>query len=348
MGGAAPDNKLAFRAALSRILIAGLFLLLQPFVLPTLTDVRWVLAGYLTWCLVGQYLIWKDLGGEWRALIYGVFDLALISYLVHELGSVATAVVSLYIYLGVVNALVTTRRVALALAIAGSAGYALLLYLEWAEHLPHAPSAVMGTFDGIPGRPAIAAAVLVATLMIGTTAMVARLVEAIREHQLLLQELSLRDPLTQLYNRRHLMERVERELGRVRRGHPLALLLVDLDRFKIINDKHGHLQGDELLRRISAALQRATRETDVPGRFGGDEFVVVLPDTTAEQARGVAQRLIEDVRAVGAAYDGAAVTASVGLAIARDRDRALDVLERADAAAYRAKARGGDQLEESQ
>src|SRR5262249_10125157 len=141
---------------------------------------------------------------------------------------------------------------------------------------------------------------------LGSTSIVALLVRQVRrrEQELVeanarLEDLSQRDPLTELYNRRYLYERLDHELARVRRGHPLAVVMIDLDRFKAVNDAHGHLQGDRLLRDIAAAVASTTRVTDVPGRYGGDEFLIVLPDTDLERARTVAQRVAESVRTAG-------------------------------------------------
>jgi diguanylate cyclase (GGDEF)-like protein len=138
---------------------------------------------------------------------------------------------------------------------------------------------------------------------------------------------------------------LERELARSRRGHPLALLMIDLDNFKLVNDEHGHLRGDEVLMQIAGALERSTRFSDVAGRYGGDEFAVILPDTDVEQARRVAGRLVEGIREVGARVDAKKpVTASVGIAVAESNDDARSLHRRADEAAYRAKQRGGDRI----
>ena len=187
-------------------------------------------------------------------------------------------------------------------------------------------------------------------MSIALTALVGALVHqnARREDELVaanrkLQELSLRDPLTQLYNRRFLMERIEAEIARVRRGKALAVLMVDLDRFKRVNDETGHQRGDVLLQELSRALDGSVRETDVVGRYGGDEFVVVLSDTTAEEAEIVAARVVRGIREVGVGFDPERpVTASVGLAIARPDDDPRGLLQRADRASYAAKGRGGD------
>src|SRR5690606_19886099 len=105
-----------------------------------------------------------------------------------------------------------------------------------------------------------------------------------------LELLSQRDPLTDLYNRRHLVERLDQELRHVRRGRDVTFLMIDLDGFKRVNDLHGHLVGDAMLRRVAEAMRETMRETDVVGRWGGDELGVLLPDTALEEAAIAAQR----------------------------------------------------------
>lgn len=111
-----------------------------------------------------------------------------------------------------------------------------------------------------------------------------------------LQDLSRRDPLTGLYNHRHLGDVLRAELNRGKRlSLPLVLLYMDLDGFKVINDKAGHLVGDEILRRFSQALQRVARNTDICVRYGGDEFCVLLLDTERAGALEFEQRLLAEL-----------------------------------------------------
>jgi diguanylate cyclase (GGDEF)-like protein len=106
------------------------------------------------------------------------------------------------------------------------------------------------------------------------------------------------DPLTGLFNRRHLQEVLHREISRARRGsHPLSVILLDFDGFKRFNDAHGHLEGDRVLVAAASALKNALRQSDVVARYGGDEFVVVLPNTPGEVARKVARELSRAVPA---------------------------------------------------
>jgi diguanylate cyclase (GGDEF)-like protein len=161
-----------------------------------------------------------------------------------------------------------------------------------------------------------------------------------------LQELAVTDPLTGVYNRRQFYENLSAEFRRSRRyKRPLALLLIDIDHFKEVNDRHGHTVGDEVLRTIAQALQRELRSIDLLARFGGEEFVVLLPETTTEAAVTVAEKLRRRVadHVFGAA--GASLTISVGVAGLEDgMAREDDLVQSADQALYRAKERGRNRL----
>jgi len=177
---------------------------------------------------------------------------------------------------------------------------------------------------------------------------------SLRERQALLERLerlSQADGLTGLANRRHFDEYLAAELRRAERaGHPLALAMIDVDRFKAFNDRYGHLAGDDCLRRVAAALAgRARRPGDLAARYGGEEFVVVLPDLGAERALEWAEAARLAVRDLAIAHEDSeagAVTVSCGVAsVLPGRDVRPEVLiERADAALYRAKREGRNRV----
>ncbi len=149
-----------------------------------------------------------------------------------------------------------------------------------------------------------------------------------------LERLALHDPLTGLPNRRALSERLAIELASARRTREtVAFAIVDVDDFKRINDSRGHAGGDGALKRIAAAMRSATRETDFPARFGGDEFALVMPRTQHADATTVVQRLVDALRAAG-------LPCSVGVGFADGTGTAEELLSAADAAAYVVKARG--------
>jgi len=155
---------------------------------------------------------------------------------------------------------------------------------------------------------------------------------------------ALTDSLTQCFNRGHIIQVIEGELRRTRRTRsPLSVVMLDIDGFKTINDRVGHLGGDEILSSIGVRLKHVLRSSDVRGRFGGDEFLIVLPDTPAAGAAYVAEALRREIESLEVAIDGAIVrvTASVGVASAVLEE--LDpngLVGRADRALYAAKAAG--------
>ena len=148
------------------------------------------------------------------------------------------------------------------------------------------------------------------------------------------------DPLTQLKNRRFLFSQLGSLISGARRhGRPLAVAMVDLDRFKAINDVHGHMVGDAALVAAGEALRRALRAEDVLGRIGGEEFLALLPDTDEEAAAHAAERLRA---AVAAAVSPVPLTASVGYAVLHGDEAPDELVRRADEALYAAKAAGRD------
>ncbi len=155
------------------------------------------------------------------------------------------------------------------------------------------------------------------------------------------------DPLTGMPNRRCFFEQAERNLSMSRRyQHPLTVLTLDVDHFKHINDRHGHAVGDMALQAIASALPEGLRETDVAGRIGGEEFAVLLPETSEAEAQEIAERLRQNISAIGLSADGREIplTASFGLAVLDKEDRFSELLARADQALYQAKERGRNQV----
>lgn len=154
------------------------------------------------------------------------------------------------------------------------------------------------------------------------------------------------DPLTGLDNRRAALARLQVECQRAARGHaPPAVLALDLDYFKRINDRWGHATGDRVLIAVAAALRSELRAIDVAARYGGEEFLALLPETDIDGALQVAQRVRACIAAQRIALeDGSevSVTASLGVATLRPEESGENLLMRADAALYRAKAEGRD------
>lgn len=156
-----------------------------------------------------------------------------------------------------------------------------------------------------------------------------------------LEELSRKDPLTGLYNQRHFLEALRRELARAKRtGKPLSLLYFDIDHFKRINDRIGHLAGDEVLRAVSAAVSTLCRNYDLSCRYGGDEFCVALPDAGAAAALDFAARLMAHL---ADAPHGAQVSVGIAQSGPQDWLDPNELIHVADRRMYEAKAAGGAQ-----
>jgi diguanylate cyclase (GGDEF)-like protein len=165
------------------------------------------------------------------------------------------------------------------------------------------------------------------------------------------------DTVTGVFNRRYFQVRLDEELQRSRRHQiPLALLLIDVDDFKHVNDSHGHLAGDTVLRDIGEILRHSVRIFDVCARFGGEEFVIIMPGSSSDNARRIAERIrehIEAYRPSDRVLGALRVTVSIGLAVSSSGSTAGQLLERADRALYAAKHAGkncirGDEVTESE
>ena len=157
------------------------------------------------------------------------------------------------------------------------------------------------------------------------------------------------DALTGIPNRRYLFELGERELSRARRfGHPLSALMLDIDHFKAVNDTHGHAQGDRVMQALAQCCLQQIRDIDIVGRYGGEEFVILLIETDASGARSLAERIRASVAQIvlPTAQVPIRITASVGIAQLGEGDSDLDrLLGRADQALYAAKLAGRNRVE---
>jgi diguanylate cyclase (GGDEF)-like protein len=154
------------------------------------------------------------------------------------------------------------------------------------------------------------------------------------------------DALTGLPNRRSTYDALASMVARAQRGRTqLTVVMVDLDHFKRINDTYGHAAGDEVLRAVAATMRATLRDTDIIGRVGGEEFLILLPDAADQDARAVVERLRDSLRLIRTAHVESGVTASFGIAMWEPGDAAADTLtNRADHAMYRAKDAGRDRI----
>lgn len=158
-----------------------------------------------------------------------------------------------------------------------------------------------------------------------------------------LNSLALTDALTGLWNRRAFDAQLETSMmGAQRSKLPMALMLLDVDDFKKVNDRHGHLHGDDVLRHVAALLNRVKRAADVACRFGGEEFAILMPDTTIEGAQRLAQRIIDALHK--SPWENEVVTVSLGLAMSSQDCSSDELIDFADSALYRAKREGKDRM----
>ncbi|MEV0461029.1 GGDEF domain-containing protein [Catellatospora methionotrophica] len=176
-----------------------------------------------------------------------------------------------------------------------------------------------------------------------------QMADRIAERRAELTDLATLDALTGLPNRRFMRTSLTRELQRAMRdGTPLGLIIIDLDRFKAVNDEYGHLAGDEVLRRVGEVLRRELRSSDVAGRPGGEEFAVLLPDTGRAAAMGIAERLRAALAKETIIHRERTVTITASLGVVcfpEDGQDAELLVQRADDALYAAKRAGRDQVQ---
>ena len=177
-----------------------------------------------------------------------------------------------------------------------------------------------------------------------------RLMRQIAEARRKIETMAIIDELTGMFNRRHLLERFNQEFGRAQRlNKDLGCVMIDLDHFKDINDSYGHLAGDRVLKEAARLVAGSIRTYDIAGRYGGEEFLVILPDTSFEHARTLAERIRQALgenlsRQAGIPVSNP-VTASIGIASLSAEDRSVnDLLLRADNGLYKAKGEGRNKV----
>ena len=230
----------------------------------------------------------------------------------------------------------TSRRYAMAGALLGAGAPLGLLAMRWWR--AGFPPALSFFRDEVAGDPLlyayIAGAPVAAFVAFGIV------LGLLRER---VEALSLTDALTRLWNRRHFETQLEIEVHRARRYRtPLTLLILDLDRFKVVNDRFGHPEGDRVLRVIARMIRDSFRSTDIVCRYGGEEIAVITPNTTFVEALGLAERTRERISQTVMPLTGEPfrVTVSVGLATLGGEDDGNELTRKADTALYRAKAEG--------
>ena len=163
-----------------------------------------------------------------------------------------------------------------------------------------------------------------------------------------LEKLAITDGLTRLFNLRHFYKQLEIEIDRCNRyGHSLALLLLDIDHFKKCNDTYGHLEGDKVLIRLGQIIKVCLRTMDSAYRYGGEEFTIILPETTGKEANNVAERIsasVESERFSTEAGEDFSITISIGVTEYFKEEQLSTFIHRADQAMYKSKAKGRNRI----
>jgi len=167
--------------------------------------------------------------------------------------------------------------------------------------------------------------------------------EELEKEKKLLEKMAITDDLTQIFNRGHILSRLNDEIKRSERHHGnLSVVMIDIDRFKLINDIYGHQTGDKVLKQIADTLKKSLRETDMLGRYGGEEFLAVLPETDLNNAFYAAERMRKKICELQWKEADLHVTISCGIAEFKIKEKDFELLRRADNLLYKAKAEGRD------
>ena len=174
--------------------------------------------------------------------------------------------------------------------------------------------------------------------------LMSQLIKRLDDARQTIEKIAITDALTELFNRRHIMSRFEEEFEKFKRlKMNVSCIMIDIDHFKTVNDSYGHLTGDQVLKVLSARMRDIVRAYDIIGRYGGEEFLIIMPDTGLEDARGLAERIRTSVKeeTVG----NVAVTLSLGVVCVQESDRSVDdIIRRADENLYKAKKSGRDRI----
>ncbi|MDF2547753.1 MAG: diguanylate cyclase [Anaerosolibacter sp.] len=171
-----------------------------------------------------------------------------------------------------------------------------------------------------------------------------RLLQELKQKNLELEEMAKLDSLTRLYNHRYIYDRLEEEIQRSKRyHHDLSIVMIDIDKFKEVNDIYGHPTGDEVIVKVSNALKNICRSTDILGRYGGEEFLIILPETSLSQGIKLAERLRSQVSELTYSHPTLQVTISGGVA-SLENHSALELVKKADHLLYKAKSSGRNKI----
>ena len=157
-----------------------------------------------------------------------------------------------------------------------------------------------------------------------------------------LYEIAIRDEKTGLYNNKFFSSIFDMEFSSAKRGEKLSLLILDIDYFKKLNDKYGHFTGDKILKQVASIIEKQIRKSDTAARFGGEEFIILLPNTSAKKAKKVAERIRKKIKQDMKKYN---LTVSGGLTDFKKADTKSSMKQRADKALYQAKEKGRNNIQ---
>jgi diguanylate cyclase (GGDEF)-like protein len=339
---------LATAAGLSLILLRGLW---PPFMTLIVANLA-IMAGVLATRRGMQIFLSIPVTDREHAFLFGADAVLLTSFLLLVEGHSAVAVIGASVPIAWTllraaheshralrreGAIATAHVVATPLALLGLLFAVRAIAGVWMPSVAARPLHEANAFNGM---------VVLAFMLVGLMVNLVLALMVVGRLVTRLQHLSERDALTGLLNRRALAPLLQREAGRLRRyGETYAVLMIDIDYFKGVNDKHGHAAGDAVLCKLADVLRGAAREVDHIARLGGEEFCILLPHADLDGAMHLAERAHVAVRS--AAWDefDRPVTISVGVAVAQLPDEPPQaVLARADRALYRAKSAGRDQV----
>ena len=159
-----------------------------------------------------------------------------------------------------------------------------------------------------------------------------------------LEQMTNHDNLTSLFNRAYVENQIELEFEKAKRyGNSFSVLFCDIDKFKVVNDTHGHLAGDEVLKNVAATLQNQLRSADILGRYGGEEFIILLPETNLERASHLALRLCRIIKGMVTCFQDIEIKTSISLGVVQfrpDIQNYLQMIHEADVALYHSKTNG--------
>ncbi|MCP4130652.1 MAG: diguanylate cyclase [bacterium] len=170
--------------------------------------------------------------------------------------------------------------------------------------------------------------------------------DKLEDEKRMLQTMAITDWLTKIYNRMYIFERLNEEITKTRRySRTFAVIMVDIDHFKVINDTYGHQVGDMVLITVSDTIKANLREYDLLGRYGGEEFLCILPETTIENAAHIAERIRKEISHLEWGSDTMTVTISAGLTEYRSGEKDFELIKRVDDLLYTAKENGRNRIE---